>query len=258
MQLHSRTYGESGPHVIILHGLFGMSDNWHSFARSLSDAYRVHTLDLRNHGRSPHHVSMTYPDMAADVVEYLEAEAIPSAAVLGHSMGGKVAMELALRHSLLVNGLVVVDSAPRTYQGLHDPIFDALFSLPLESIATRGDALEHMKKHVKADATAQFLLKNLARTDEGEFAWKLNLQTLHAEYENILAGISGPDWYDGPALFIRGGRGEYILPTDKPTIEALFPKARIETIEEAGHWVHADSPEEFEGLVRGFLLRIFT
>ncbi len=253
MQLFSRTYGTSGPHVIILHGLFGMSDNWHQVSQELSESYRIHALDLRNHGRSPHDPDMTYPAMAGDVLDYMEASAIPSAVLIGHSMGGKVAMRMALDHPEVVLGLVVVDISPRAYEDRHDAIFEAYCTFPLGSLTSRSEATELMTERVGSRATAQFLLKNLQRNEDESFSWKIPVSILQDEYSHIVGETVSDSPYEGPTLFIRGEKGNYLIPSDTPLLERLFPSYAMHTIPGTGHWVHVEAPSEFLGIVRGFL-----
>jgi pimeloyl-ACP methyl ester carboxylesterase len=253
MQLHSTSYGSDGPHVIMLHGLFGMSDNLHHISKALAERARVHAVDLRNHGRSPHVGTMTYETMAQDVVDLMDSNGIPAAMVAGHSMGGKVAMEMALRHSAHVAGVAVVDIAPRAYPAHHDEIFDAFASIPLEQCKTRKEVEDAMRMRVTKNSTALFLLKNLSRDDEGKFRWKVNVPVVRASYREINRAIVADAPYDGPALFIRGGQADYILDSDRAEILRLFPRATIETIHGAGHWVHVDEPEELIGLLRRFI-----
>lgn len=253
MLLHSTTYGTRGPALIILHGLFGMSDNWHLVASALSDRFQVHALDLRNHGRSPHDDVMTYEAMAQDVVDFMDAKGIPAAVVMGHSMGGKAAMEMALRHASHLTGLIVVDIAPRSYPPHHDDVFAAFESIPLASLSTRKEVEAAMRSRVAKNSTAFFLLKNLTRDDAGTFRWKANVAVLRSSIGEINRTIDARTGYDGPALFLRAGQADYIVDNDRPEILRLFPRARIETIHGAGHWVHVDEPDELIGHVRRFL-----
>ncbi|MCU0453267.1 MAG: alpha/beta fold hydrolase [Bacteroidetes bacterium] len=206
MQLHSTSYGDTGPHVVMLHGLFGMSDNLHLISTALAERVRVLAVDLRNHGRSPHDPVMTYDAMAQDVVDLMDARGIPAAVVVGHSMGGKVAMEMALRHPAHVAGVAVVDIAPRAYPPHHDEVFAAFESIPLEQCATRKEVEDAMRVRVSKNSTALFLLKNLTREENGRFRWKVNVPVLRSSYHEINRAIDSEAPYDGPALFIRGVR----------------------------------------------------
>lgn len=251
MELYYREFGQGSP-VIILHGLFGFSDNWQTIAKGLSDNHLVITPDLRNHGRSPHAPTHSYPEMADDLREFMEAHWIFNAAVVGHSMGGKVAMQLALSHPDLVQRLVVVDISPAGAEDNHSSIFDALHSMDLSKMSTRKEAETYLAEHIADMGTRQFLLKNVTRDAEGRFTWRMNLPVLWKHYNDILAPVSG-ETFDKPALFIRGSRSGYIKDADFPLIKSLFPKAEIATVEDAGHWVHADKPAELLLILKKFL-----
>jgi pimeloyl-ACP methyl ester carboxylesterase len=237
----------------LLHGLFGSSDNWHSIAARLEQSFHVFALDHRNHGRSPHSPEMDYPVMAADVDRFLAAQQIESALVIGHSMGGKTAMQLALHFPQRVQKLVVADMAPRAYAPAHDKIFAALLALDLPQYQTRGQIEEALAPDIPNPVLRRFLLKNLGRGDAGQLFWKINLRDLARNYWHLREPVAGNVPYPGPALFIRGGKSKYLLPEDEPLIRQWFPAAQIQTIPEAGHWVHADQPAEFLRLVLNFL-----
>lgn len=253
MDLNYKTFGQ-GPPLIILHGLFGTLDNWQTLARKLADQHTVYLVDLRNHGRSPHTQNMSYPLMADDLQQFLERNWIFETAVLGHSMGGKVAMQLALHYPDLVDRLVVVDIAPKAYIGGHQAIFDALLSFDLMAVADRKEADALLGARIKEVGVRQFLLKNLTRDKEGGgFRWKMNLPVIHQYYQEILAALPEASPYQGPSLFIRGGQSDYIQDEDLPALKALFPQADLKTIAGAGHWVHAEKPAELLQLVQDFL-----
>lgn len=251
MELFYREFGQGSP-VLILHGLFGFSDNWQTIAKGLSDQFLIVTPDLRNHGRSPHADKHSYPEMAEDIRAFLEQHWMFSAAVIGHSMGGKVAMQLALTHPEMVDRLVVVDMEPGKAEDNHSSIFRALLDLDLSKMTSRKDIEAYLTDRIPDTGTRQFLLKNVTREDDGRFTWKMNLQALWTHYSDILAGVTGEP-YDKPALFIRGSRSDYIKDKDIPLIHSLFPKARVVTIEGAGHWVHADKPNELLQTLKDFL-----
>lgn len=251
MDLYYREFGQGSP-VIILHGLFGFSDNWQTVAKSLAEEHLVVTPDLRNHGRSPHVGSHSYADMADDLQAFMEAHWMFSAAVVGHSMGGKAAMQLALSHPDRVDKLVVVDIAPGQASDNHSDIFRALDELDLSKITARQEADDFLAARIDDVGTRQFLLKNITRTAEGAYAWKMNLPVLRREYDRILAPVSGEP-FDKPTLFIRGSRSDYIKDADFAFIRSLFPQAELVTIADAGHWVHADQPEELLAVLKKFL-----
>ncbi len=251
MELYSREFGQGSP-VLILHGLFGFSDNWQTIAKGLSDQHLVVTPDLRNHGRSPHVGTHSYAEMAEDVRSFMENHWMFSAAVIGHSMGGKVAMQLALSHPEMVERLVVVDMEPGKAEDNHSSIFRALLDMDLSKMATRKQIESYLTDRISDVGTRQFLLKNITREEDGRFTWKMNLPVLWKHYSDILAAVGG-GVYDKPALFIRGSRSDYIKDADIPLIHSLFTKAEVVTIEGAGHWVHADKPNELLETLRNFL-----
>ena len=253
MKLNYKFFGEGFP-IIILHGLFGMLDNWQTIAKKLADNYLVYIIDLRNHGKSPHHTDFDYEIMAEDLQVFLEDNWIYEAYVLGHSMGGKTAMQFALSYPDLVKKLIVVDIAPKKYKAGHQAIFEALLSLDLSKITSRKEAATHLQNKIPDVGTQQFLLKNLGRSKDGTYEWKMNLPVIHKNYSKILENIVRPEQaYDKPTLFIKGGASNYILEEDLPAIQDFFPAAKLETIPKAGHWVHAAAPTELLDLVNGFL-----
>ena len=251
MELHTRVAG-NGPALVLLHGLFGSNENLGGVARALADRYTVYGMDLRNHGRSPHADSMDYAEMAADVRDTLDAYGLDAATVLGHSLGGKTAMELALSAPERVSALIVVDIAPIVYDRRHDQELEALHELDLSAVRSRGDADAALADPIPNPAIRQFLLKNLSRTDNG-FTWRIPLETIHAEYAEIAATPPSQGPYNGPVLFIRGGNSDYLPEEAEPAIRERFPDARIETIPDAAHWVHVDAPEAFREVLNGFL-----
>ena len=253
MQLNYKTYGE-GPALVILHGLFGNLDNWQTLARKWADHYQVILVDLRNHGRSPHADEMTYQLMAQDVAETLETLGIDECYLLGHSMGGKAAMQAALTYPTLVTKLVVVDMATRQYGRGHNDVFAALHALVPAALEDRREAEEQMKPYMQDAGVRMFLLKNLARDSEEGFRWRMNLEVLDRDYDNLIAPVGTlGQTYAGPALFIRGGKSDYIQDEDWPGVLKHFPHATLATVRGAGHWVHAEEPEELFTLVRTFL-----
>jgi len=252
MQLHFKQLGHGEP-LVLLHGLFGQSDNWFGVAPKLAEKFHVLIPDLRNHGHSPHHAEMDYPLMAADVEKFFAAQKIESAHVIGHSMGGKVAMQFALNFPARVKKLVVVDMAPRAYQRRHDHIFEALLALDLASFQTRAEIEAALEPKIPSLNLRRFLLKNLGRNDHGKFVWKMNLRGVAENYSRLGEVLSLQNQFNKPALFIRGGESDYVNPADEVEIQRLFPLAQIQTIASANHWVHADAPEDFVRLVLDFL-----
>ncbi len=252
MKLNYKSFGQGEP-VIILHGLFGTLDNWQTIAKQLAEDYMVFIVDLRNHGRSPHVDEHTYKAMADDIQIFLSENWIYGAHVIGHSMGGKTAMRLALDYPELVNKLVVVDMGIKENEPGHQAIFKALLGLDLENVTSRGEASAVLQKGIEDSGVRQFLLKNLTRKLEGGYEWKMNLSVIHAHYNDILEAIEHDDTFDNPTLFLRGGQSDYVLDEDFEAIQELFTDATLATIEKSGHWVHAAAPKDFLRIVRAFL-----
>ncbi len=252
MTLNYKSFGEGYP-IIILHGLFGTLDNWQTIAKKLAEHYTVYIIDQRNHGRSPHDDAFDYTVMADDLQVFMESQWIYEAHVIGHSMGGKTAMQFALNYPDLVNQLVVVDIAPKAYEGGHQTIFEALLSLDLATITSRKEANELLQQKIEDFGVRQFLLKNLTRRKEGGFKWKMNLSVIHQNYAQILSAIESEDSFDNSTLFIRGGISDYVKEEDMANIKTLFPLAELATVAEAGHWVHATAPTILLELVNNFL-----
>jgi esterase len=252
MRLHYRQLGQGEP-LVLLHGLFGSADNWFSVAPQLAERFHVIAVDLRNHGQSPHDAAMDYPLMAADVDELFAACGLTSASVIGHSMGGKVAIELALDFPLRVKKLVVVDIAPRAYSRTHDNILDALLALDLATFNSRQEIEHALAAEIPSLNLRRFLLKSVGRDDNGRFLWKMNLQGIAANYGRLCEAVGEGRHFAGPTLSIRGGKSDYVIPADEAEIRRQFPAAAIETIPAAGHWVQADAPEEFARVVLEFL-----
>ena len=253
MNLHFKEYGAGHP-LIILHGLFGMGDNWASMAKRLGEQFLTYTPDLRNHGKSGHLPEMDYTSMAGDVKAFMEEQWIYQSFLMGHSMGGKVAMKLALENPDMVDKLIVVDIGPQTYPSGHDEIFDAMLALDLGVAEDRKSIQEALNEKIEDIGIVQFILKNIVYDKKMDrYSWRMNLETIHQYYDNILAGIQPDLVFDKPTLFIRGGKSRYIRESDHDLIYRMFPKASIETVAEAGHWVHAERPDELFDLVVQFL-----
>ncbi len=250
MQLNYEIYGEGQP-LIILHGLFGTLENWGAQIKSLSQHYQVIAVDLRNHGRSPHSDEVGYAAMAKDIQNLITDLQLSSAHILGHSMGGKVAMQLALNQPELIRKLIVVDIAPVQYQPHHDEVFEGLFSIPLTQIKSRREADTILAEKVAELGVRAFLLKNLYREGE-QFAWRMNLEALHSNYQAISAPPEGTP-YSAPMLFIKGGNSNYMIPAYRDQVLSLFPQADYKIIKNAGHWPHAEKPAEFTEIVLDYL-----
>ena len=263
MNLHFKELGQphaAAPPLVMLHGLFGSSDNWLAVAPKLARHTRVFLVDLRNHGLSPHSDDMTFALMAGDLAEFLDARQLNRARVLGHSLGGKVAMQFALTFPARVDRLIVVDIAPRAYAPEHEPVFKALLALDLKQYHSRTQIEEALAPAIPDLTLRRFLLKNLKhrpaapKSDEGgSFDWRIPLSSLFASYPKLCEAITPSNTFPGPALFLRGGQSPYISDADAPLIRQLFPRAAIETLPTARHWVHADAPEEFARRISNFL-----
>lgn len=239
--------------LVVLHGLFGSADNWRSHLKQWQTRRRVIAVDLRNHGRSPHAEGMSYEAMAADVVALLDEFGIERFDLLGHSMGGKVAMTLARQHPERVAHLVVADVAPVAYRHGHDEIFAAMRRVEAAEPTSRRDADVLMREEIESPATRQFLATNLVRDDDGIMRWRVGLDEISDGYEAIIAPPGGDSPFEGPALLIRGGDSHYVQDRYRDAIEAVMPHVRIETLEGAGHWLHAEQPEAFRAAVNRFL-----
>ncbi|WP_303290286.1 alpha/beta fold hydrolase [Marinobacter sp. SS5-14b] len=259
VELNHRISGQGEP-LILLHGLFGSLENLGGVARRLEDTWQIHALDQRNHGSSPHTDDMDYPAMAADVVAYLDTQGIDKAVVLGHSMGGKVAMQVALSYPQRVKAIIVADIAPVTYEPRHDAVLEGMKSLDLRGVKSRSDADARLAEYVEIAGVRQFLLKNLERIpadeqtqDDTVYRWRLNLPVIDASYRSLAAAPQGDGPYEGPVLFIKGADSAYIQEKHQGTIRGLFPNAELNIIEGTGHWLHAEKAETFASLCRRFL-----
>lgn len=253
MKLHFRELGEGQP-MVILHGLFGFSDNWQTHAKKLAEFYRVILVDLRNHGHSEWSNDFSYDLMAEDIKELFDDLGLRKVILIGHSMGGKVAMLFAQKYDEYLEKLVVVDIGVKAYPMHHQHILAGMHAIDLEKIKVRSEAEAILKEHIDSDGVRQFLLKNLYWKEKGQLAWRMNLSVLEREMENILSALPEKEVML-PTLFIRGELSNYILDEDFYQIEEMFPDSDIQTINGAGHWVHAEAPDEFMDAVLGFCLR---
>ncbi|MCF8366969.1 MAG: alpha/beta fold hydrolase [Bacteroidales bacterium] len=257
MKLFFREYGKGQP-LIILHGIFGISDNWVSFARSVEDRFRVFIPDQRNHGQSPHDPTFNYYALCADLYDFIDEHELEHPIVLGHSMGGKVAMRFALENPDILKALVVADISMRSYQRRfrHLDMIDAMMSVDFNNAQTREDVEKQIEPRIRDSRIRQFAMKNLYRRERsGEFAWRLNLEAINLNMDEVFEGIASDALYQKPTLFIRGGASDYIKYEDFDQIYRNFPKADIKTIEGAGHWLHAEKPNEFKYFFDEFILK---
>lgn len=243
----------NGPPLLILHGLLGSLDNWAPLANVLAVNYSVFALDLRNHGRSPHDDEFNYDVMAADVAKFIQAQNLGPVHLLGHSMGGKVAMRFAQLHSRLVQKLIVADMAPREYPPRYAEMLDAMAALDLQRFQQRPEVDGALQSVAPDPLIRQFLLKNLGRDGNGGLCWKPNVSAIRANYHQIRSALPVTPPFAGPTLFLRGGKSDYVRDADWEVVTKMFPQAKLTTIAAAGHWLHAEAPQEFLQIVIEFL-----
>ena len=269
MELFYRKYGEAGPPLVIVHGLYGSGDNWVSIARDLSSHFEVYVVDQRNHGQSPHDDLMDYPSMRDDLCEFLDAQDIEKAVLIGHSMGGKTIMQFALGCPERVQSLISVDIAPKPYHDLavdshaaanHAKMIDAMLELDLSRVESREEVDLALRPKIGSARVRSFLLKNIRRDKDGNFGWRMNLSALRENLDKIMDGlpevervISEGGITGFTALFISGERSDYIRAEDHQLIRSVFPVADIVTIPGAGHWVHSEQPVLLVKNIRYFL-----
>lgn len=244
-----------GEHIILIHGLFGSLENLNMVAKTLAKHYCVTSIDVRNHGNSFHHKDMNYDDLAQDVINLLDYLAIEQCHMLGHSMGGKIAMQLALNHSQRIKKLIIADIAPVKYPDHHAKIITGLQRLDFNKINTRKEADQQLARYVDNIGVRQFLLRNITANKQGEFYFKCNLNNIAQGYPQIMQGINSSQIFNGETLFIKGGQSDYILPEHQKSIAAIFPYAKAKIIQGAGHWLHAEKTIAFNKIVMDFLSR---
>lgn len=254
MDLNYRVYGEGEP-IVILHGLFGMLDNWQTFAKALASDYMVYVVDQRDHGRSPRSDAFNYELLAEDLRHFCEAHWLHEARFIGHSMGGKTLLQFAKDYEDMIEQMVIVDMGIKAYSGGHETILTALTTLDIEALDGRAAAEDHLSQTIEDRGVRQFLLKNLTRRKEGGYAWKMNLPLLVSSYQNILASIDYDHQIEADTLFVRGGKSHYIMDEDIAGILDIFTHGQVETFRDAGHWIHAEQPIELVGLVKSFFER---
>ena len=243
--LHSKILGNGRP-LLILHGFLGMLDNWKTLgAKYAENGFEVHLLDQRNHGKSFWSVDFNYDILADDLKRYMEHYQLRETIIIGHSMGGKIAMQFACTYPESIQKLIVADIAPKYYPPHHQYILNGLRKLDFDQIKTKGEADNELGKHIPEIGIRQFLLKNLYWIEKGKLGFRFNLDILRYKMEEIGENISSLDTYNGHTLFLRGDRSEYIALTDIDTIKRHFPLAVLETIENAGHWLHTENPVQF-------------
>lgn len=253
VKLHYRKYG-SGPPLIILHGLFGSSDNWHTLAKRWGTSFTVYALDQRNHGSSPHESAMDYTEMAQDLDQFIEQQRLGMVYIVGHSMGGKVALLQASLHPDKVAGLVILDIGVGRVAGQHLAILGALKTMDPGDYSSRQEIQEALETFIKIAPIRQFLLKNIMRRVDDSFAWKFNHSALIEHYEDLIAALDLQDLFMGSVLFLRGADSSYLDPDLTPDILQYFPLAQLATIEHAGHWLHAEQPDQVFSSVQDFFI----
>jgi pimeloyl-ACP methyl ester carboxylesterase len=252
MQLHFTSLGAGEP-LIVLHGLLGSHQNLLPASRKFAEHFQVFALDQRNHGHSPHHDQMSYELMADDVVRFMDAHQLAAAHVLGHSMGGKTAMHLALHHPARVNKLVVADMSPRAYGPRFAKLLHALRELQPERFKTRQEGDQALAASIPEESLRQFLLKNLVPAEPGGYRWRIHLESIATNYDHLRGAVHSAIPFTGEALFVLGGNSDYVGDADKAEARRLFPSAEFTSIAGAGHWVHVEKPMEFAAIVCNFL-----
>lgn len=250
MKLEFKKMGEGQP-MVILHGLFGSSDNWQTLGKEFSEHFEVFLVDLRNHGHSPHSDEFSYELMANDLNELFEDEHIKNAVVIGHSMGGKTAMRFAQLYPKHIDKLIIADMGIKSYERAHDDILEAFYSLNLETLESRKEAEEAMKPLIPNFSVRQFILKNLYRKTKTDFGWRVNFEVLDKKMDEILAALPANE-VSLPTLFIYGEKSDYIKPGEFDDIRKIFPNANFIGLP-AGHWLHAEDAEGFYREVMNFV-----
>lgn len=251
MNLFYRELGEGQP-LIILHGLFGSSDNWYTLSKTFATQYKVFTVDQRNHGQSPHTPEHTYELLTSDLEEFIANNNIEQPILLGHSMGGKTVMNYALKNPSLVSKAIVVDMMPKSYPVHHDHIVEGLESINLSTLTSRNEADRILSEKIPEPDVRQFLLKNLTRSENGSFVWRINLPVLSKSIAAMVDSLVYTGKFEGPALFIKGVKSNYYKPGDENKVAELFPNATWATLD-TGHWVQAEKPTEFADAVLNFI-----
>ncbi|MBL4746701.1 MAG: alpha/beta fold hydrolase [Flavobacteriaceae bacterium] len=252
MLLHARILGEGTP-LLILHGYFGMGDNWKSIGAKLSDRFQVHLIDQRNHGRSFHADDFDYEILVEDLYAYIQYHQLEKVVILGHSMGGKVAMLFAVTYPEMVSKLIVADISPRFYSPHHQQILEALKTVDFTVQRSRKEVEDVLSESIEEAGVRQFLLKNVYWKEKGQLAYRFNLESLTVNSDEVGMALPSFTDYNGPTLFLKGEKSGYISASDTALIRAHFPKSEIKTVKNAGHWLHAENPTAFYDYLSAFL-----
>jgi len=249
--LHSKILG-SGKPFLILHGFLGMSDNWKTLGNKFAEDYEVHLIDQRNHGRSFHSNEFSYSLMVSDLKNYIDHYQLENCILLGHSMGGKTAMQFALNFPEIINKLIVADIAPKTYPAHHQYILKALSEVDFTKQKSRKEVEAILSNYIPESGVIQFLMKNIYRKEKNELAYRFNLSVLSEKYNEVVTTFQSSNTFNKPTLFIKGAKSNYITTDDEVLIKQNFTDIHIETISEAGHWLHAEKPLEFYNKIMQF------
>lgn len=252
MKLNFKSYGQGSDVLIILHGLFGTLDNWATLSKRFSENYTVYAIDQRNHGKSGHADAFTYELLAQDLLEFMDEHDVYTASLLGHSMGGKTVMEFAHLFPERVERLIIADIAPRRYDPKHSTIIEALTSMDMSLVDNRATADKLLSAKIEQPGVRQFLLKNIQRQESG-YTWKMNLSSLVKNYHDIIGPVSLGDAFDRPVLVVSGGASDYVQQEDREHFEAHYENVTFHEIANAGHWIHAENPQEFFEVVSDFM-----
>jgi len=254
MRLQSYIDGQGRP-LVLLHGFLGSSDNWRAMRKRFAVKYKVFSVDQRNHGNSPHSSMMNYIVMTEDLREFLSEQGLSNVCLLGHSMGGKVAMQFATESPEWIDKLVIVDISPKAYPPSHQLLLDAMQNLELRRLKTYGEVEAALAQSISDASLRKFVVTNLARNSNGDLYWRIGLDSLAANYDQLIKPPAISNSFDKPTCFVRGAQSNFIADQDLASIREYFPRAEFHTIPNAGHWVHIDAPEEFHRVVDEYLSR---
>lgn len=253
--LHSKIVGSGEKHLLVLHGLFGQLDNWNTLGKYFGEEFTTHLIDLRNHGRSFHNDDSSLTAMTQDIVNYMDANSIEKAHLLGHSLGGRIVIDFAMQYQDRLDYLIVADMSPKAYEPHHNAIFKALKSVNFEEVTSRKDVEKTLEEYIDEVGVRQFLMKNVYSVENGKYAFRFNLSSLDNYYQELIGFELLKGEFDGPTLFLGGEKSNYILAEDEMIIKERFPNAEIKKIANAGHWLHAENPKDFVTEVMNFLLK---